>query len=195
MSSLFEALTEQLGGNVMDQIGSQIGADRATAAKAVPAALGTLMGALGANSQRSGGAEALLGALQKDHDGSILDNVTGFLGQADAGPGAGILKHVLGGKRPAVEAGLGQQTGLDAASTGKLLQMLAPILMGALGKAQRSQGLDAGALRDMLGGERRTIERRAPEGIGVLGKLLDRDGDGNVMDDVGGMLSSFLKNR
>jgi hypothetical protein len=57
----------------------------------------------------------------QDHDGSILDNLTGFLGDAQAGPGKGILRHVLGDRRRQVETGLSKTTGLDAGSVGKLL--------------------------------------------------------------------------
>ena len=52
--------------------------------------------------------------LAKDHDGTILDNLGGFLSNSDNGPGAGILKHVFGDKRSMVEAGLSQMSGLDA---------------------------------------------------------------------------------
>ena len=47
------------------------------------------------NTSNQQGAESLHNALQKDHDGSILDNLGGFLNNAQSGPGAGILRHVL----------------------------------------------------------------------------------------------------
>ena len=46
-----------------------------------------LLGGLLCNAQPSGGAAALLDALQKDHDGSVLDDIGGFLGQNS---GAGV---------------------------------------------------------------------------------------------------------
>lgn len=199
MSSLFDDLRAQLGDDAVAQISRRIGADPTTTAQALPTALGSLMGAMAGNAQRPEGAAALLGALQRDHDGGILDDLGGFLSGGQTSAGEGILRHVLGGGRPAVEAGLGQKTGLQSQQMSQLLAMLAPIVMGALARKQRSSGLDAGALGEMLGRERVEVERRAPEGIGVLGGLLDRDGDGQVMDDVakigGGLLGSLLKRR
>ena len=129
----------------------------------------------------------------------MLDRDNRKLSGGQTSIGDGILRHVLGGGRPAVEAGLGQKTGLRGDQMAQLLALLAPVVMGALGRKQRGSGLDAGALGELLGRERHTVERRAPEGIGVLGGLLDRDGDGQVIDDVakmgGGLLGSLLRRR
>ncbi len=195
--SLFELLSQQLGGDAVGQISRQLGVDKSTTQKAVPAALGTLMGAMARNASSREGAESLTNALVKDHDGSVLDNLGDVLSNPQAGPGEGILKHVLGGKRQAVEVGLSQTTGLDAGSSGQLLKMLAPVVMGALGRTQRQQSLDASGVASMLSGEKEQIARRAPEGLGVLGSLLDADGDGQIADDVarigGGLLKNFLR--
>jgi len=199
MSSIFELLTSQLGNDGLARIQQQLGADEATTAKAVPAAVGTLMSALAKNSSRGGGADALLGALVRDHDGSVLDNLSAHLERPDETAGNGILRHVLAEKRGSVEAGLGQAVGLDAGSAGKLLTMLAPLVMGALGKAQRSSNLDARSLSSMLGEERQQVTRKMPEGLDMLSSLLDRDGDGSITDDVakmgGGLLKSLLGRR
>jgi hypothetical protein len=82
-------------------------------------------------------------------------------------------------------------SGLDPAKAGALLTMLAPVLMGALGKAQRSGGLDAGGLASMLGEEK---QRMSPAAGGLLA-LLDRDGDGSVVDDVLGMAGKLFGKR
>ena len=100
--------------------------------------------------------------------------------------------------RPRVEAGLGQATGLKSDQVGKLLTMLAPVLLGTLGKAQKQQGLDSGALAGLLGGERQSIERDQPQAGGLMGMLLDADGDGDVeLDDVAskglGLLGKLFK--
>jgi len=68
--------------------------------------------------------------------------------------------------------------------------------MGLLGRSQKKEGLDVGALVGMLGAERTQARRMAPQSTGLLGKLLDADGDGDVMDDVakigGGLLSKLF---
>ena len=199
MSSIFDLLAEQVTAGGMDAIQRQLGTDEATTRKAVPAALGTLLGALANNSTQSSGAEALLGALKRDHDGGLLDNLSGYLANPQEAIGTGILKHVLGGNRGSVENSLGQSLGLDSRSAGKLLTMLAPVVMSALGRARREQSLDAGSLASMLGGERKRVTQKAPDGLGALGSLLDQDGDGQIGDDVAklgaGLLKNFLSRR
>jgi len=185
MDSIFDLITSQLGSSQLGQIQNQLGLDEGATKKAVPAAVGTLLGALAKNAQSTSGAEALLGALTKDHDGSILDNLGGLLGGSQGlSAGEGILKHALGGNRSTVQNGLGQSLGIQKDQAGKLLAMLAPVIMGALGKARKQQGFDAGTLARTLGQERSGLQKKMPSGLGSLGGLFDADGDGDVVDDI-----------
>ena len=190
MSSLMEMLAGQLSGGNLDQLGSALGTDRDQTGKAVSAALPMLLGALSRNATKGEGAQSLNRALEKDHDGSLLDNLSGFLGQGNTSSGDAILKHVLGGKRQTVETGLSQSTGLGSDGTGKLLAMLAPVVMGALGKQRKEQNLDASGLASMLGQERESITKQVPE-MGMLEGLLDSDGDGDV--DAGDLMRGLGK--
>jgi hypothetical protein len=195
--SMLDMLQQRLGGEAVQQIGKRLGTDPSTTQTAIAAALPMLVGALAHNAKDPNQAGALATALQKDHDGSILDNVTGYLGGQQPGgaaaDGAGILGHVLGGRQEVVQNGLGQVAGIDSGKAGMLLSMLAPLVMGALGKSARERGLDPGGLAGMLGGEQQAAAKAAPGGLmGMLGKFLDKDGDGSVMDDIGGMLGGKL---
>ena len=90
-------------------------------------------------------------------------------------------------------------SGLDSGSTAKLLAMLAPLVMGAIGSQQRRKNLDQGGVSDLLRRQTQHFDQQAPGSMGVFGKLLDSDGDGNVMDDVAkmgaGLLGSLLRGR
>lgn len=169
-------------------------------------------------------ARSLASALDRDHDPSLLEQLGGtggaigalgsllggasggggledlmgsLLGGGSAGKatdGAGILRHVFGDRRPAIESGVGKASGLQSDQVAKLLSLLAPLVMSALAKTKRDRGLDAGGLADALGRERRQIEQRAPGlSSGGLGSLLDRDHDGDVSDDLAGMAGSLAK--
>lgn len=190
--SLLDMIQKQLGGDAVNQISRQLGTDPSTAQTAIAAALPMLVGALARNAQDPSKAGALASALGR-HDGSVLDDVAGYLGRGDTSDGAGILGHVLGARQETVQTGLGQAAGLDPSKAGMLLSMLAPLVMGALGKAQREKGLDTGGLAGMLGGEQQRATDAAPGVMGMLGSLLDRDHDGSVMDDIGGILGRLGK--
>lgn len=190
-----ELLNQQLGGEAMQQISQQIGADPETTSSAVSAALPLLLGGMARNAQSEEGASSLLGALDRDHDGSVLDDVVGFLGQGGAGAaGDGILGHIFGSNRPNVEAGISQASGLDLSQVARLLPLLAPLVMGVLGRTQRQQGLDAGALAGLLGQQSQQAMSSSPL-MGMLSQVLDQNQDGSMMDDVAGMLGGLLGRR
>ena len=199
--SVLELLSQQLDDKAIQQMGSSLGIDSETASKAVSTALPMLIGSLAKNTADSGGAQSLAGALDRDHDGSILNDVAGFLGQGSqaSGLGAGILKHMLGGRQGGAEQAIGQVAGIQSGQASQLLSMLAPLVMGALAKQKQSGGLDAGALAGMLANDRRQVETSQPKAGSMLQQVIDRDGDGNIADDIAeigaGLLGSFLKSR
>jgi hypothetical protein len=191
---MLDALMGQLGPGGIDQIASQLGIDRSQAETAVAGALPMLLGGLDRNSRSAEGATSLLGALERDHDGSILDDVQGFLGQGQgaADVGMGALKHIFKGRSSAVENALAATSGIDAGGMQQILAMLAPLVLGMLGRNQRQGGLDAGGLSDLLGGERRVAQQRSPGAADLIGSLLDSDGDGDMTDDLAKLGGSLL---
>lgn len=195
MSALLEILAGSLGRGAVDQISSRLGLNPNTTGRIVQAAIPVLVGALARNSSSPTGATALQGALSKDHDGSVLDDVLGFLGSSQQGPGAGILRHVLGDDRSTVQSTIGQVAGVDGAQAGQVLEMLAPLVMGALGKKTAQEGLDAGGLQQFLQGEAQAVQQPQPDLMGSLLGMLDQNKDGNVVDDVGSLLGKLLNNR
>lgn len=186
---LTEELLAQLQGAPLQQLSRQLGTDPNQTGNAVAAALPLLLGALGRNSAQPQGAQALYGALQRDHGGGMdLGSVLGAVlggGTSRQTDGAAILGHVLGRAQPRTAQGLGQATGLGSGQAMQLLAMLAPIVMSFLANRSARQGLDAGGLGELLGQERTQVRQRA--GGGALDALLDQDGDGDV--DAGDLLN------
>ena len=187
--SLLEGLAGQFSGNTINQLAGLIGADQQQTAGAVAAALPMLLGSMAGSTQQDQGANALFGALSNDHDGSIFDSLGALLGGGYASrivgaDGARILGHVFGGRQNAVESTVAQSSGLSGALVSKLLPILAPMVMGYLGKRLSGDGLDAGGLGAALGGERDRV-RQQDSG---LGGLLDALAGGDNNDDSGGGL-------
>jgi len=73
----------------------------------------------------------------------------------------------------------------------KLLPMLAPVVLGALGRQKRQANLNAEGLASMLGSERQQREQASPS-MGMLQGLLDQDGDGSIADDILGKVGKGL---
>jgi hypothetical protein len=155
MSSVLDAVHQALGPDTIQQLSGALGTDSAATSHAVSLALPALLGGLAHNASQPDGAVALDNALTQ-HDGSILDNLGGMLGGAGSGGGAlsgiggAILGHIFGGRRGSVEEGVGKASGLNAAQVAQLMAMLAPIVMGVLGRMKQTKGLDANRLPEVL---------------------------------------------
>ena len=188
MNGILDLLADNIGGDNIGQIAGAIGADPRKTQTAVAAALPAILTALNRNTNSNAGAQGLASALDRDHDGSLLDHLGGFLSGQLAGKqadGGGILGHILGGQKQEVEQGVAQASGLDMSQVAKLLPILAPIVMAALGKRKRQSNLDAGGLSGMLGQESQRARTAAPDGLlGALSGFLDKDGDGSIQDDL-----------
>jgi|SRR5262245_8226039 len=198
MPGLMEVLGVALGGDVQRQLGQQIGADSKTTSNAIQAALPMLLSGLHQNASQPGGAAVLLGALQRDHDGSMLDDIGGLLGGNLAGRasnGAGILGHLLGDRQETAQMMVAKTSGLDAGQAAKMMMAIAPIVMGALGRMQRSQGLDANGLASMLQGEHSSVTKSQPQLMDMAGRLFDRNSEGAGADDLMKGLGSLLGGR
>ena len=126
-------------------------------------------------------------------DGSILDNLTGYLGNPQSANGAGILGHIFGNQRPAIESNLAQATGMDQNSAGGLLETLAPMVMGSLGKAQQQNELGPSDLSNLLNREQQEAQANAPDVMSMLGSMLDQNKDGSSIDDIQRMAAKFFK--
>lgn len=221
MSSLFDLLGQSLGDDAIAQIAQQVGTNSAATRSVVEGALPMLVSALAKNASSPEGAGALFGAVARDHDGSLLDSLGGLLGGSagggalggllggllggggsggsggladllGGGAGDAILGHILGGKRAAAEGALAKTSGLSGAQVASILAMLAPLIMGALGKMQRSNNLDAGGLSDLLRGEKARVQQQAPEAASFFEQILDRDHDGSMVDDLASAGMSVL---
>lgn len=188
MAQLTNDLSAQLQGAPASQLAQQLGITQEQSSAAISAALPLILGALGRNASQPQGAQSLFGALQKDHAGMDIGSVLGAVlggSQARQTDGAGILGHIFGGNQTRAEAGIAQATGLGQGQAGQLLKMLAPIVMAYLARRVMSggtatQGGGAQALGGLLGQEQQQIRQEGGLGGGLLGAVLDQDGDGQL---------------
>ena len=211
MSNLLDILSQRLENGGVRDFAGQLRTDEDTTAKALSAAVPAMLAALGRQGARDG--QGLFDAIANDHDGSILDGAApAYGGHAQAFRGAGALEHLFGPRQRAVAQGVSRASGMSMSKVMQLMVMLAPMVMGALGKARSSGNVDSpGGLGDLLGGvlgrlggalgggspdgrvpanpvPQQPVPHNppagAPAGRGIFADLLDRDDDGRIADDV-----------
>ncbi len=192
MFSLQELLGQEGGDQTVNQISQSVGAEPSAVNSAIQLALPMLTSALSQNASQPGGAESLSNALQTNHDGSILDNIGSIVASAQQADGGGILGHILGQKQSAAAEQISQNTGLNSGQVAQIMLTLAPIVMGYLGKQQRTQGLDAGGLSSMLGAQQQQIQQSGNPMMNMVTSFLDADHDGSAVDDLASMAMNYF---
>lgn len=189
MESLLDLLNGQTGQQIINGVSQETRQPQDKTAEVISMALPLLMGAMKRNASSNEGAAGLMNALNSKHDGSILDNLGGFFEGGVANEqkqdGLGILEHVLGGSQDHVVNALSKKSGMDTSNIMQILQVVAPLILGYLGKQKRQQGVDSsdglgGLLGNLMGGQQSQQ--------GLIESLLDGNHDGSVIDDVAGML-------
>lgn len=186
--AMFDAIGDILtGGGNLTQLAGAIGGSEDGTKTAAAAAVPLLLGGLQKRTNSPQGAQALFNTVQSD-DGSILDRVSGLISGGDNnGLGSTLVGSILGGRRGAVEATLAQSSGLSPASIAKFLPMVAPLIMGFLGRKQSADGLDRDGLSSALAEERGVLDQ---VGFGQWMGLLD---GGDPVDDDKGFQSGLAK--
>ncbi len=154
--------------------------------KAVP----LLFGGMANNASKDENqAQGLFKAITKDHDGSVFGNLETLLQDPKALKADKILKHVLGGKEAVAEKVLAAEAGIKKEQSIDFMQVLAPMVMGALGKEQSEKNLETDHLAKMFAHEKTQVAKQ--KASNPLLNLLDQEGDG-VADDLLKMGMSFF---
>lgn len=180
-SSLVQDLLGQLQGAPLQQMSEQLGIGGTQLQSAVGQALPLLLGALGNNAAPQGAAD-LLGSVLQGGGGGLGNLLGGLLGAGAAPQGADVLGSLLGNARAQVEGQLAQTTGLGDKVV-PLLTMLAPLVLQFLSQRAGAHAPDAAPGLGSMGG-------------GVLGNLLDQNGDGKLdASDLFKLGASFLGGR
>lgn len=193
---LQQLLGGELGEQVTGLISNQLGIDQNQAQSAIGLALPTLLNALNKNASTEDGAAALTNAISNDHNGSGLGDLVGLAQNALNGEGGSILKHILGGSQDNVTNAISQNTGIGGGQASQILQILAPIVLNALGNQSQATGGGinianiAGLLNNFVGNH----QQQAPQNQSIISSLLDQNQDGNIADDALKIGAGFLKN-
>lgn len=178
---------------VINQLSQQTGTAPEQTALAAQGIFSMLLSGLANNASTENGATGILEALDRDHDGSILNDVMGLVmgsGQnSSATNGAGILGHILGGQQQNAAQMVSQTSGISLSGVMDMMIKLAPMVMGVIGQQKQQQGgMNASGLAGLLGN---TVQSQNENPLMQMAtRFLDKDGDGSAIDDVMGMVGS-----
>ncbi len=165
MANFMEDFMRSLGPEVTDQLSANLGIEKNAAQQILPQIAPMILGGLRRQKDNYGGEARVDHILNKYGSPDVLDNMGDFFSSQvqnqNADPRLGGL---LGDSGVQASNMLSKKFNLDGGTAMKIIPMLAPIILGFLSKT-RDQG---GA------------------GSAGIASILDRDGDGSILDDVAG---------
>jgi Bacterial protein of unknown function (DUF937) len=187
-TNLVSLVMQFLTPDMIARIAAALGIDRGSTETAVGAAVpGLLAGLVGAVAKPDG-AQRLVDAARQQSGAvdSFADMLSSGSHASVANQGSQLLSSLLGGDGQSALAGaLTKFTGIGEGKAGSLLGMLAPVVVGMIGKeAGATGGLNAGGLVDLLGSQKANIAQALPSGFS---DVLGRSG---LLGSLGGVLGS-----
>ncbi|MEZ5497797.1 MAG: DUF937 domain-containing protein [Steroidobacteraceae bacterium] len=170
--NIFDAVKAQLSDQVVGALATTIGSDAtSTGRSATEAALPAVLGGLVSKFAGSSGAAALSDLLRNGgFDGSLLDNLGGALSGGRQttqlmDDGKALTDNIFGARSDAVTEFLGGFAGLGRQGGSKLLSLIIPVVLSALGREVRASNLGASGIAGIIGGLAAMLPRISPPGL------------------------------
>jgi outer membrane protein OmpA-like peptidoglycan-associated protein len=178
-----------LDNGVVEQIGKVVGESPARTQAAVSGAVPSMLaGVLNHATSSPSGAGQLLSMLSTGGFERVTGNLGGILGGGQGpvdqlvGSGRQILGSLFGNRLGGVTNAVSSSAGVSQGTGSSILAMVAPVVMGMLGKQVASGGLNASGLLGLLRSNKDAIAKSAPAGLasalglGSIGDLGTRAG-------------------
>ncbi|WP_164108088.1 MULTISPECIES: DUF937 domain-containing protein [Sphingobacterium] len=168
--NITDLVTGGIGSKAISSIANLLNIEESKAKWLVAAAVPLMIAALNYNAKKDPSKEAGINKALDQHSGDILDQLGGLLGQEPSDDDNKIVNHMFGNNTEMVKDNLAAKTGISTDKIGNVLAILAPIVMGYLGK-QKQEQFSGGGLGDLLGG---LIggQSGSSSGGGILGSIL-----------------------
>lgn len=170
--------------DMVGRIASALGLNRSDAQAGLGAGVPGLLAAFSGLADKPGGAQSLVNTIKQQS--GVLDNFAGMMGGNNQSSfierGSSLLTSLLGSHDQAALTGaVSRFAGLGQNKASSLLGLLAPVVMGLIGRQIGTRGVDVGSLTGLLASQKEQIAQALPAG---MGELLDRTGLSTGLDSL-----------
>lgn len=169
---------------ILSEMGNKVGARPDEVKRAATLGVPTLVEAIDRNAREEGKRASLAKALE-DHESDDVENLEGFINRMDVSEGDRMVGHILGDRKMNVENNIATNSKMGIGQVSGLMSMLAPILIGMLANKKKEQNVSRENIPDLTGSLGGLLGGSGGGGImDIAKKMLDKDGDGSIMDDL-----------
>ena len=192
MASILRALSALQRPEAARALSRRIGAPQQASARALAAAVPTLVGVFARMAASPAAARSLLASLEENYDGTALADVPGLLGQTPSASTEALLDAALGTRRGAAEAQIARSAGVGRLQASAVLAASASLLLEALGAARRERRWSARDLTRSLARELTRAEDAVPGSVGVLEEVVEGCAAVGIVEDVSAVGAQLL---
>jgi hypothetical protein len=184
-TNLVSSIMQFLTPDMVAKIARMLGIEPDVAQKVVSAAVPAILASFAGLAAKPAGAQQLSETLEQQRP-DMLSQITSAIGGPDqkaiADTGSSLLSTLLGGSGlNGLVSAVSNFAGVNQNAGKSVLGLIAPMVMGALGQQQRSGGLDAKGLANLLSSQKDQIAGAMPSGLanmlGARGVLDALDGN------------------
>jgi hypothetical protein len=170
-TNLVSYVMQFLTPDMVGRIASALGLNRSDAQSGVTAAVPALLAAFSGLADKPGGAQSLVNTIKQQS--GVADNFASMIGGSNQASfierGSSLLTSLLGSHDSAsLASAVGRFAGLGQTRATSMLGMLAPLVMGLIGKQIGTRGIDVGSLTSLLASQRDQIAQSLPAGMGQM---------------------------
>ncbi|MCF8383551.1 MAG: DUF937 domain-containing protein [Chlorobium sp.] len=174
--NLLDLVTKELSGENIGKISAFLGESSSGVTSSIGPAAASVMAGLMSKTSAHDGAQDIFSRINSGgYTDDFLKRFSGMLaGKSGTDElikaGSDLLSFLFGSKLGNLEAVVSSATGLAKGSSSSLLAMLAPLIMGILGKQAADENLDSAGVVNLLDSQKGFVQSAAPAALSnVLG--------------------------
>jgi len=187
--NLLKTIMGQLGPETVGKLSGLLGESADKTKSALGVAIPAFMGQVADKASTDKGASELFNLIE-DKDGS--QDFSAMLNNKDAllSKGGGIVNSLMGSSSNGMTSMLSKFTGMGGNSMTSLMSMIAPLVLGSLGKVKSTMGLDSSGLANLLSSQSDSFKAALPSGLAdQMGSLNLGSISGGIKGAAGGLAS------
>ena len=193
--NLLDVVKSHFSSDLITKAASFLGETEGGVSKAIGGILPTVLSGLTHQTSTSQGASEVAQMAKESHNSGILGNLSSFFGGGDLlSKGTELVKGLFGSKLSGITDVVSNLAGIKSSSTGSLMAMAMPVVLGSIGKHSADNQLGASGIASMLSSSKSSWASMLPSGLssllGGLGLSSVASGVGNAASSLGSGLSS-----
>ena len=160
--------------DLISKAGVFLGESEGGISKAVSGLIPSILGGVISKGTASeAGAQEILNAATETENTGLLGNLGSLFGNADLlSKGTSLFGSLFGGKSNTIIDAISSFAGIKSSSSGSLISMITPLIMGLLGKQAKENNLSASGFSSFLSSQKSNILGALPSGLGSVASVL-----------------------